>query len=95
MNENIKRNFFFFRIKIIYCRTSSHSYLDVFNDDYNSYLKTSVQEEFEDSKGVIKSVNRTRADNTMAKRTKQRSTKHTYKMSIFYQLAIFKITNLV
>jgi hypothetical protein len=27
-----------------------------------------VQEEFEDSKGVIKSVNRTRADNTMAKR---------------------------
>ena len=76
MNEIIKREFFFFRIKIIYCRTSSHSYLDVFNDDYNSYLKTSVQEEFEDSKGVIKSVNRTRADNTMAKRKSTKGQKN-------------------
>jgi hypothetical protein len=38
-----------------------------------------VQEEFEDSKGVIKSVNRTRADNTMAKRKRTNGQRMIYK----------------
>jgi hypothetical protein len=39
------------------------------------------QEEFEDTKGIIRTVNRRRTDNTMSKRIKdkQRSTKHTHK----------------